>query len=196
MAGSRAVRTATLLCGVLLSACAAVPPSVITVDPARVSAFELNGRVNVRVEQAAYPGRIRWQHAPGADDVWLYSPVGAAVAHLRQDQHGALLVRPDGKQYKADDVEALAREVLGWDLPLQGLQYWVRGLPWPALDAHDEQRDESGRPTLITQDGWRVAYLDWTPAGVSGLPSKLDLSGESLRLRLVVDEWKVEGVHP
>ena len=183
-----------MLCGVLLSACAAVPRSVVRVDPARVSAFELNGRVNVRVERGAYPGRIRWQHAPGADDVWLYSPVGAAVAYMRQDAHGALLVSPDGKQYKADDIDALARQVLGWDLPLQGLQYWVRGLPWPALDAGDEQRDDSGRPTLITQGDWRVAYLDWTPAGVSGLPSKLDLTGESLRLRLVVDEWKIEGV--
>ena len=191
MLGSRAARTA-LLCGLLLSACGTAPRVTVSVDPVRISAFELNGRVNVRAERGAYPGRIRWQHAPSSDEVWLYSPIGSAVAHMRQDQHGAWLVASDGKEYRAEDVNALSRQVLGWDLPLNGLQYWVRGMPWPALDATEEQRDDNGRPTLLKQGTWRVAYLDWTPAGVAGLPSKLDLAGEGLRMRLVIDEWKVD----
>jgi outer membrane lipoprotein LolB len=181
-----------LLCGFLLSGCASVPPPSTTVDPSQVSAFELNGRVNVRTDRGAYPGSIRWQHGPSIDEVWLFSPVGSAVAHMRQDPSGALLVASDGKEYRAEDVHALARDVLGWDLPLNGLQYWVRGLPWPALDSTDEQRDESGRPKLLKQAGWRVAYIDWTPAGVAGLPSKLDVAGEGLRMRLVIDRWKVD----
>ena len=193
MPASRAARTAaSLLCGLLLSSCATIPRPSATVDPTQVSAFELTGRVNVRVERGAYPGRIRWQHAPDSDEVWLYSPIGAAVAHMHQDASGATLVASDGKEYRADDVDALSRKILGWDLPLRGLQYWVRGLPWPALDATEEERADSGRPTVIEQGGWRVAYLDWTPAGVAGLPSKLDLTGQRLRMRLVIDEWKVD----
>ena len=186
-------RTA-LLCGLLLlSACAAAPRAPLAVDPAQVSAFDLTGRVNVRVENKGYPGRIRWQHAPGADEVWLYSPVGSTVARMRQDASGALLVTSDGRQYKADDMKLLAREVLGWNLPIDGLQYWVRGLPWPSLDRAREEYDADGRPKSLIQGGWEVAYLDWSPAGVAGLPSKLDVAGEGLRLRLVIEKWKVEG---
>jgi outer membrane lipoprotein LolB len=181
-----------LLCGLLLSACASVPRAP-TVDPAQVNAFDLTGRVNVRVEHKGYPGRIRWQHAPDADDVWLYSLVGSTVARMRQDASGALLITSDGKEYRAEDIKLLAREVLGWDLPLDGLQYWVRGLPWPALDAAQQEYYADGRPKSLRQGGWQVAYLDWAPAGVSGLPSKLDLSGEGLRLSLVIEKWKVDG---
>jgi outer membrane lipoprotein LolB len=188
-------RTA-LLCGLFLSACAIVPRAPIAVDPAQVSAFDLTGRVNVRVQSKAYPGRIHWQHAPDADDVWLYSPVGSTVARMRQDASGALLITSDGKEYRADDIKLLAREVLGWDLPLGGLQYWVRGLPWPALDAAQQEYDADGRPKFLSQGDWQVAYLDWSPAGVSGLPSKLDLSGQGMRLRLVIEKWKVEGREP
>jgi outer membrane lipoprotein LolB len=168
----------------------------MAVDPAQVSAFDLTGRVNVRVESKAYPGRIHWQHAPDADDVWLYSPVGSTVARMRQDASGALLITSDGKEYRAEDIKLLAREVLGWDLPLDGLQYWVRGLPWPALDAAQQEYDADGRPKFLSQGDWQVAYLDWSPAGVSGLPSKLDLSGQGMRLRLVIEKWKVEGREP
>ena len=94
------------------------------------------------------------------------------------------------------EVTVLAREVLGWDLPIGGLQYWVRGLPWPALAVAQEDYDADGRPKSLRQGGWQVAYLDWSPAGVSGLPSKLDVSGEGLRLRLVIEQWKVESSAP
>jgi len=179
------------LCALFVSACTTIPKTGVAVTPAQVDAFQLSGRVNVRVEQAAYPGRIRWQHGPETDEVWLYSPIGNAVAHMRQEPDGALLVTADGKEYRAQNVNVLAREVLGYELPLDGLQYWVRGLPSPDLEVSEQKEDANGRPELLRQAGWKIAYLDWAPAGVSGLPSKLDVIGNNMRMRLVVDEWKM-----
>ena len=114
------------------------------------------------------------------------------VARLRQDESGALLVTADGEEYRAADLRQLALDVLGWDLPLDGLPYWVRGLTWPAGPPAQKEVDRDGRLEQLSQGGWRVSYLDWTPAGVAGLPSKLDLQGERLRMRLVVERWSVE----
>ena len=182
----------SLLCGLLLSACATPSRTPVAVQPQLVKAFDLTGRVNVRVESKGYPGRIHWQHSPESDELWLYSPVGSGVARMRQDASGAVLIASDGKEYRAQDLKLLTRKVLGWDLPLDGLQYWVRGLPWPALETVEEQHDADGRPKLLKQGAWQIAYLDWTPVGASGLPSKLDLSGVGLRVRLVVENWKVD----
>jgi outer membrane lipoprotein LolB len=172
----------------LLGACAAVPrgPEMPPVDPAALTSFELNGRINLKVQKEAFPGRVRWQHAPATDELWFYSPVGNTVAHLRQDGDGARLTTAEGREHRADDLERLAFEVLGWDLPLQALPYWVRGVPWPQADAPEAQRDGQGRLKRLEQGGWQVTYLAW---GASGLPVKLDLLGQRLRLRLVVDRW-------
>jgi outer membrane lipoprotein LolB len=70
----------------------------------------------------------------------------------------------------------------------------VRGLPGPGEVEHDE--DSEGRPKTIRQAGWQVSYLDWTPAGVKGLPSKLDVQGQRLRMRLAVEAWKVLDEQP
>jgi outer membrane lipoprotein LolB len=188
------VRIVIVLCALFISACATAPRPSVSVRPADVEAFELNGRVNVRAEQSAYPGRIRWQHAEAHDEVWLYSPLGSAIAHMQQNPGGATLTTSDGKQYRAARVSELARKVLGYELPLDALQYWVRGLPSPALDSTQRKDGAAGRPEEIAQGGWKVTYLDWEPAGANGLPSKLDVSGEGLRMRLVVDEWKVPDV--
>ena len=177
---------------VLLAACATTPRTpVVVVQPELVNAFDLTGRVNVRVENKGYPGRIHWQHGPESDELWLYSPVGSGVARMRQDSSGAVLIASDGKEYRGRDLKLLTRRILGWDLPLNGLQYWVRGLPWPALETIEQQYDANGRPKLLKQGAWQVTYLDWTPVGADGLPSKLDLSGEGLRVRLVVEDWKL-----
>jgi outer membrane lipoprotein LolB len=172
----------------LFSACTAVPPQreISGADPATLVSFVLNGRIHLKVEKEAFPGRVRWQHAPATDELWFYSPVGSAVAHLRQDGEGAWLMTAEGREHRANDLRALTSEVLGWDLPIEALAFWVRGIPWPGADAQSLQRDELGRLKRLEQVGWRVSYLAW---GASGLPAKLDLSGERLRLRLVVDRW-------
>jgi outer membrane lipoprotein LolB len=165
-----------------------------TVEPSRVAAFELDGRINLRLPKEAFPGRVRWQHRVDADELWFYSPLGSAVARLRQDADGALLITGEGREYRAGDLHQLAYEVLGWDLPLEQLPYWVRGLPGPG--EADREDDSEGRPRSIRQAGWQVSYLDWTPAGVNGLPSKLDVRGQRLRMRLAVETWKVLDEHP
>lgn len=181
------------LAAVLLSACAALPRGgpLLSVDATTVDAFQLDGRINLRVEKEGYPGRVRWQHTPAADELWFYSPLGAAVAQLRQDASGALLITSDGREYRASNLQQLAFEVLGWDLPLGGLPYWVRGLEWPDVPTQHETFDQQGRRKSLSQAGWQVSYLDWAPAGVAGLPSKLDVNGQRLRMRLLVEKWSV-----
>ena len=191
---SSGVRAA--LCVVLLGAlfgCAAWRPTQTVLAPAELTRFELAGRINLRVEKEGFPGRVRWRHAPDEDELWFYSPIGSTVAHMRQDAGGATLVTAEGHEYHAADLHQLALEVLGWDLPLDALQYWVRGTLWPGTQASDVERDEQGRLKRLDQAGWEVSYLDWKPAGVAGLPSKLDVQGQRLRMRLAVDQWKVDG---
>jgi outer membrane lipoprotein LolB len=181
------------LTAALVSACAIVPRELPRVDPAELTAFGLEGRINLRVPKESFPGRVRWEHAPATDEIWFYSPIGSTVAYLIRDVRGARLTTAEGREYQADDLRQLAWEVLGWDLPLQGLPYWVRGLPWPQGEPGIEERDAQGRLKRLDQAGWRMSYLDWAPAGLRGLPSRMDLEGERLRIRLVVERWSVNG---
>jgi outer membrane lipoprotein LolB len=185
---------ACILC--LLAACASqrqpLPPS-----SAGIERFSLAGRVAVKVvgegnaPDRGYSANLQWRHAPEADSLRLLSPVGSVIAELESGASGATLVTGERKVYRATDVQALTREVLGWDLPLAGLRHWVLGRPDASRPAQAEERDALGRYTRFSQDGWRIAYPAYSAD--SALPSRVTLSHERLNLRLVIDEWTLPG---
>lgn len=179
---------ATLVLFSLIAACAAPrAPQRLPASNAGIEAFALSGRVAVRAEQRGYSASLRWQHLAVGDSLRLLSPLGTVIAEVESDPEGATLTTGDRKVYRSADVQALTREVLGWDLPLAGLQHWVLGRPDPQLPVQAEERDARERLTRLTQNEWRIAYLEY--AGDSALPARLTLAHDRLTLRLIVDRW-------
>jgi outer membrane lipoprotein LolB len=184
------------LLAVALAACTSLPrgPGGQALTPDQLEAFQLAGSIGLRVQKESFPGRVRWTHEAARDELWFYSPVGTTVAHLVQTPDGALLVNSKGEEFRAASLESLAADVLGWDLPLQGLPYWVRGVPWPAgSDEARIQRDERGRIVSLQQAGWTVTYLAWFGDAANALPARIDVVGERLSLRLAVQRWELAG---
>lgn len=174
----------------VVAGCAAPrAPQALPASNAAIGTFALTGRVAVKVEQRGYSARLNWRHGAGGDRLRILSPVGTVIAQLEADASGATLTTADKKVYRSGDVQALTRDVLGWDLPLEGLQHWVVGRPEPTLPVQAEERDTRGRLTRLTQNEWRIDYLAYT--GDSALPSRMLLAFDNLALRLIIDRWDV-----
>lgn len=185
-------RLALLLAPIaLLTGCAIGPqaPAVRSLDD--IQRFALAGRVAVKVENKGYSARMRWQHQPNDDAIWLYSPVGSVLAALTVNGNGATLVTADREVYNSNNVQALTREILGWDLPLDGLQHWVLGRVDPSAPVIDAQRDERSRLKSLSQRDWIIDYRSYVDDGL--LPAALTLRFGELRLRLVIDRWQLSG---
>ena len=162
-------------------------PQTLPASNAAIGMFALAGRVAVKVEQRGYSARLNWRHGAGGDRLRILSPVGTVIAELEADASGATLTTADKKVYRSGDVQALTREVLGWDLPLEGLQHWVVGRAEPGWPVQAEERDARGRLTKLTQNEWRIDYLAYS--GDSALPSRMLLAYGNLGLRLIIDRW-------
>ncbi len=164
----------------------------IPADPAAIRIFELNGRVNIRVkaENKGYPGKIRWQHQGLEEDLWIYTPLGNLIARLEQDENTAAITTSQGEEFRAGTLSFLARDVLGYDLPIDALQYWVRGLEWPKGSTQNVVKDGEGRPASLSQDQWNITFLAWTSKDTNALPTKLNVENREMKLSLVIDQWK------
>lgn len=172
----------------VVAGCAAPrAPQALPASNAGIDTFSLTGRVAVKMEQRGYSAKLSWRHAAAGDRLRLLSPVGSVIAEIEADSSGAMLTTGDKKVYRSGDVQALTREVLGWDLPLEGLQHWVVGRAEPVLPVQAEQRDVRGRLTTLTQNDWRISFLAY--AGDSALPARMALAYDRLSLRLIIDRW-------
>ena len=173
-------RCCIALSAALLAACAAGP------GVAPVPAFELAGRVAVRFQERGFTSAVRWTQTGGTDEIWLTAPLGQTIAHLQADAAGATLTAADQKQYRAGSIENLTRSALGWRFPVSGMRYWLLGQPAPGMALTAVERDDTGRIARFRQDDWQVAIIY---AATGGAPSRLEIAGSDVEIRLVIDRW-------
>jgi len=182
---------AALAVATLLAGCAALSPPRAPVTPVP---FDLIGRVSVSYDARSFFSNVRWHHLPQRDEIWLLTPAGQTLAHIRSDGEGATLTGADRSEYSGADVESLTRQGLGWELPLTRLGWWVRGEAVPGTPALDVERDGRARLVALTQDGWRVTLTHDALIESNPLPRRVDVAGEGHVIRLVIDRWRSAGV--
>lgn len=171
-----------------------IEPMTGTVE-AKPAAFRLIGRVSVTGGKDRFSGGVQWHHADTSDEILLLSPLGQAMAQIQRNHEGVYLTTSEQETFYALDVETLTERVLGWRLPLMGLQYWVQSVNSPATVA-EVDRDIEGTIVAMRQDGWEISYLSHFPApetqtrqAQAARPKLLMLKRPGLQIKLMVDSW-------
>ena len=193
----------------MVSGCALLPhaPSHVA-RPAQLetASFALNGRISINHHGERQSAGLHWVHRapptgrgvqpPGlvaetptpSDEILLLTPLGQTAARIYRDDKSATLDNGD-KHYQDVDAEALMKQVLGWHLPLDGLQRWVLGLPANHTPAQIE-RDSNGHIAVMHQDGWEMRYTHYADSRPDSLPTRVQLIHEDLKVLLLMDEWE------
>lgn len=188
---------AALGLAVVLAGCAGLPgfeassATTVTVLAAPPTEFRLEGRVSVKAGEESFSGGIAWRRDAQGEDILLNTPLGQGVAELHGDASGMTLTDAKGQSHRAADADELVRLVLGMELPLRGLAWWVTGHPRPKAP-YQAESDSEGHLARLAQDDWRIEFSRYGPRGSAILPGKLVARrGEDLEVRLVVDRWEL-----
>ncbi len=113
----------------------------------------------------------------------ITNPLGQGIATLNRNDGEVVLQTADTRTFRAPDAESLTKQVLGWQIPLAGLPFWVRARA--ASGPAELGRDDSGRITRIVQDGWQIDCQDYEDER----PTRVVLKREGLEIRLFIDRW-------
>jgi outer membrane lipoprotein LolB len=135
-------------------------------------------------------GDLEWRQVGGRYDFTLRAPNGKTWK-LGGDAHQAQLEGVDPQPIRGDDPQRLLRERLGWEVPLTGLAYWVRGMSGTGRPGVF-QFDASGLPAQLEQDGWKIEYRDWFADRTPPLPRKVYATRGSARVKLAIDSWSID----
>jgi len=154
----------------------------------RDAPFVINGRVAIKHDGERTSSGLRWEHHANEDEILLLAPLGQTVARIHRDVHGVSL-EESGKRYVAQSMEMLTQQVLGWELPLSGLRYWVTAAAAPS-HAADIQRNPNGQIKEMRQDGWDISYSRYANDSASSLPLRLTLRREHLKIMMLIDAWE------
>ena len=109
---------------------------------------------------------------------------------LSGNPEGVELRLANGESYKARDASTLLRQEANWDLPFNGLWYWIRGLPDPQM-SQKVQLDQQGLIKELTQDSWLVQYESYQLYNNHYFPRKIVIQNNDMKVRLIVSDWIV-----
>ena len=157
----------------------------------QLTRWDIQARAAIQLEGEAYNLGIRWRYRSDRSLLLLQAPFGQGVIQIESDAAGFhRLSLPDGRSLVDSSPEALLEQVIGWSIPVSGLEHWVRGLPRP--DSEFKRRiDDQGLPRRIEQDQWSIDYLDYfEPDDPPWLPRRIQLEFEQISMRLVIDQWQ------
>lgn len=167
------------------------------VNPISASAdnFNILGRISISDKDQSFSGGFRWRHSEKIDEILLFTPLGQAVAEITRDSDGVRLITSKLEAFYAENVEYLTEEVLGWRLPLNGLQYWIQGAHSPITSA-EKDLGQNNQLIAIRQDGWSIHYARFVAEKSRPAPMPklfhLYYDNERLKIRVIVDEWNVQ----
>ncbi len=159
-----------------------------------VSQWELRGRLAVRIDERGGQATFHWARDAARHSIRLNGPFGSGAVRVVQDTSGARLRDAENREFTAATAEELLFQYSGWQLPVAHLDWWVRGLPVPGMDAYREL-DETGRLKALRQQGWEIRYAQYIRIDSYDLPQRLTLvrapeaGALSMEARLVIDRW-------
>jgi len=182
-----------LLFAALLSGCGSVAhrkaaqTSEIGTPLEPIKALRLSGRLSIKQGKEAQFGNLRWLHDAPHHEIALLSPLGSTVANIVQDFGKVTLTTSKRETYQAADADRLMQSVLGWHLPLNGMQYWVLGKPAPPEQDALTEVGPDQRLARLTQQNWRIEYSNYVPVGNAAFPGKIVMRRDDIEIRFVVD---------
>jgi outer membrane lipoprotein LolB len=187
----------------LLTGCAAVPGAVApSADAlaqfeahrellASIEDWTAGGRLSLTVSEESWSARVDWTQRGQASRLRLSGPFGQGAAELLMRPGAAELRTADDHRYSAETPEDLMVEHVGWSIPLDGLRYWLLGLPEPEVEPAVLELDDRGRISRLEQSGWTVRYLRYQSVGALEMPARLDFESPRVNGKLAVTRWEL-----
>ena len=188
-----------LVLTILLPGCATPPPSLSETENAwtarqtrlaQLAAWQVEGRIGVVSGQEGWHATFQWVQQEPNYRIDLIGPLGQGRVVIESDGQEVRVQTQDGQNWTAPDPDDLLEQTLGVRLPVNGLRYWVRGLPAPG-PTPVLQTDTNGRLTRLEQNGWVIEYLIYVPTSILNLdlPERVIAQHRDLSVKLVIDQW-------
>ena len=150
--------------------------------------WELDGRLAVNDGKDGGSGNFKWTHDTRTTHMDFHGALGRGAWRLEANADSATLELADGEVYQAEDVTELVRQQLGWQIPVDALEWWVRGLEAPG-GTPSLELDERGLLQRLNQFGWDIEYARYSQSEVVVMPYRVTARRNDQTVKLAVRRW-------
>lgn len=159
-------------------------------DIQNINIWKLKGRVAGKSNNQGFRAGVQWNQLQSNYVIDLHGPLGRKVAVITGQEGSVQLKTSKGESFQADNAEQLMQDLFGYSLPVNGLRYWLLGIPDPSQTHDSLVLDEYGRLKQLDQAGWLIDYSRYLE-GAPVLPALIQISNSTLKANIKVDRWTI-----
>ncbi|MBN7771504.1 lipoprotein insertase outer membrane protein LolB [Marinobacter daepoensis] len=158
----------------------------------RFNQWQLSGKLAVKQPSDSGTAVInQWRQQGERYDLSLSSSfLGMGTTRLKGVPGFIELTLANGDTYRSSEPESLVAAATGWNLPIDNLTWWIRGLPAPDGDFR-LLFDETNHLAILKQNGWEIRYDRWQGFvdDLPPLPARITALKDDKRVRVVISNW-------
>lgn len=149
------------------------------------------GRIAIRTQAEGGTVNFDWHQKGDTAKIVLNAPLNQGTVELLGNPDMMLITDSAGHRQLTSNPGASIEQLTGWKIPINALPDWIRGLP------HDQsatvQVNDNGRLLALRDDGWLIDYESYmaVPGHDLTLPRKITVSRNDIRLRLMIESWRI-----
>lgn len=191
-----------LLCLFVIAGCTTLPdgPEESVDLPAQLAAlkdvrqWKAAGKMAIRQNNEAVSATLNWRYDQPDFQFRLTNLLGITLVDLRYENGDAVL-KADDKVVEGSDPQQVIAQITGWQLPVQRLLDWMKGLPGPTdqYQLNDKQLLQSLSPGPCEGCGeWSVSYANYGQVEDVWLPHALILTNTqqpNTFIKIRIDRW-------
>ena len=152
--------------------------------------WSLRGRLGIRTPEDASSGNLKWRQEGPSFVAEIDGPLGIGGVRAFGDPDAVTL---EGSRIDTVTVTDPGNELFrqtGLQVPIEGLRYWLLGVPVPALPAEVVQ-GANGLPERSIQAGWDIEFREYRTWSLNPLPRRIVANSDETRLTIVVRDWDI-----
>lgn len=153
--------------------------------------WTVSGRLALSNGRDGGSGTLTWSQDGERGELVFVGAFGRGGWRLTTGPELAVLQTADGQVHHAENVADLVQQQTGWQVPVDALRYWIRGLPQPQSEVRLERRRD-GRLSALQQHGWLVRFDGVLQTAPGNPPRKITADRNGHRVRLLVTSWSVD----
>lgn len=149
--------------------------------------WQLKGKIGVRTRDDGGSAYLDWSQSLDSFYIVLSGPLGQGTTIVSGNPTGARLEQSDGV-FIAESPDQLVLDHTGWEIPINHLLYWVKGMPAPGTEPA-LSHNALGTLATLQQDDWTLQFDQYSPELGTLLPHKIRIQKGELKVTLIIKAW-------
>lgn len=156
-----------------------------------IERWKLTGKLSLITHKKSSTISIYWKQKNNNYHIELSAPLGQGDALITGDHSKVKIQTSEGKTMQDTNPQALLYKQFKLSIPINNLQYWIKGLPSPTIKTQELRVNPAGYLKSFRQNQWAISYVSYKKINKTlALPTEILFQKKQAKLKIFIKKWE------